>query len=43
MRVADIVSQWKDIRGIQVGIDIGNQSDIYRFTVGGYSGDAGRY
>ena len=43
MRVADIVSQWKDIRGIHVGIDIGSQSDRYRFTVGGYSGDAGRY
>ena len=43
MRVADIVSQWKDIRGIQVGISIGNQSDSYRFIVEGYSGDAGRY
>ena len=27
---------------MQVGIDIGCQSDGYRLTVGGYSGDGGR-
>ena len=26
---------------MQVGIDIGNESDGYRLTVGGYSADAG--
>ena len=31
---ADIVLQWKDTRGIQVGIDIGNESDGYRLTLG---------
>ena len=30
-------------RGMQVGIDIGNESDGYRLTVGGYLGDAGMY
>ena len=34
----DIVLQWKDTRGMHVGIDIGNESDGYRLTVGGYSG-----
>ena len=43
MRVTDIVFQWEDTRGIQVGIDIGNESDGYRLAVGGYSGDASRY
>ena len=43
MRVTDIVLQWEDTREMQVGIDIGNESDGYRLTVGGYSGDAGRY
>ena len=43
MRVADIVLQWEDTPGIQVGIEIGNKSDGYRLTVGGYSGDADRY
>ena len=43
MRVTDIILQWADMRGMQVGIDIGNESDGYRLTVGGYSGDAGRY
>ena len=38
MRVTDIVLQWEDIRGMQVGFDIGNESDGYRLTVGGYSG-----
>ena len=39
----DIVLQWEDTREIQVGIDIGNLSDGYRHTVGGYSGDVCRY
>ena len=43
MRVTDIVLQWEDTRGTQVGINIGSESDGYRLTVGGYSGDAGRY
>ena len=43
MRVTDIVLQWEDTREMQVGIDIGNESDGYRLTVGGYSADAGRY
>ena len=43
MRVADIVLQWEDTRGMQVGIAIGNESDGYRLLVGGYSGDVGRY
>ena len=38
MRVTAIVLQWEDTRGMQVGIDIGNESDGYRITVGGYSG-----
>ena len=41
--MTDIVLQWEDTREMQVGIDIGNESDGYRLTVGGYSGDAGRY
>ena len=28
---------------MQVGIDIGNESDAYCLTRGGYSGDAGMY
>ena len=43
MRVTDIVLQWENTRGMQLGIDIGNESDEYRLTLGGYSGDAGRY
>ena len=43
MREADIVLQWEDTRGIQVGIDIGNGSDGHRLSVGGYSEDVGRY
>ena len=43
MRVTDIVLQWEDTRGMQVGFDIGNESDGYCLTVEGYSGDAGRY
>ena len=43
MKVTDIVLHWGDTRGMQVGIDIGNERDGYRFTVGGYSGDADRY
>ena len=34
MRVTDIVLQWEDTRGIQVGTDICNESDIYRLSVG---------
>ena len=30
MRVTNIVIQWENTRGMQVGIDIGNQSDGYR-------------
>ena len=30
----DIILQWKDPRGMQVGIHIGNESDIYRLKVG---------
>ena len=41
--MTDIVSQWEETRGMQVGIGIGNAIDGYRLTVGGYSGDAGRY
>ena len=43
MKVTDIVLHWGDTRGMQVGIDIGNERDGYRLTVGGYSGDADRY
>ena len=43
MRVTDIVLQCEVTRGMQLGIDIGSESDGYRFTVGGYSGDVGRY
>ena len=43
MRVKDIVLQWEDTQVMQVGIDICNESDGYRLTVQGYSGDAGRY
>ena len=43
MRVTDIVLQWEVTREMQVGTDIGCESDKYRHTVGEYSGDAGRY
>ena len=43
IRVTDIVLQWEDTWEMQVGIDIGSESDGYRLTVGGYSGDAGMY
>ena len=43
MRVTDIVLQWENTRGMQVGIDIDNESDGYRLTVGEYSRDAVRY
>ena len=43
MRVTDIVLQWDDSQGIRVGIEIGNESDRYCLSVGGYSGDSGRY
>ena len=38
MRVTDIVLQWGDSRGMEVGIDIVNESGRYCLTVGGYSG-----
>ena len=41
--MTDIASQWENTRGMQVGIDIGSESDGYRLSVAGYSGDAGRY
>ena len=43
MRVTDIVLHCEDTREVQVGIGIGNESDGYRLTVGGYSEDAVRY
>ena len=43
MRVTDIALQWQVTREMQVGVDIGNESDRYRLTVVGYLGDAGRY
>ena len=36
--MTDIVLHWKDTREMQVGIDIGSESDGYRLTMGGYSG-----
>ena len=42
MRVTDIALQWQVTREMRVGVDIGNESDRYRLTVAGYSGDAGR-
>ena len=36
-----IVFQREDTQAMLVGIDIGNQSDGYRLTVGGYSGIQG--
>ena len=42
MRVTDIVFQWKVTWEMQVGVDFGNESNRYRLTVAGYSGDAGR-
>ena len=41
--MTDIVLQWEVTRGMQVGIDIGSESDGYRLTVRGYSGVTGRY
>ena len=38
MRVTDIVLQWEVAQGMQIGVDIGSESDGYRITVGGYSG-----
>ena len=38
MRVTYIVLQWEVTRKMHIGIDIGNESDGYRITVGGYSG-----
>ena len=36
--MTDIIFQWEDTRGMQVdidnGIDNGNESDVYRLTVG---------
>ena len=43
MRVTDVVIQWEDAQGIQVDIDISNEVDKYRLTVGGYSRDVDRY
>ena len=43
MKVTDIVLQSEDTRGLQVGTDISNESDGYRLTMGGYTGDSGRY
>ena len=34
----DIILQWKDPRGMQVGIHIDNERDGYHLTVGAYSG-----
>ena len=34
MRVTDIVLHWEDTRGVQVGTDICDESDIYRLSVG---------
>ena len=36
--MTDIGLQWEVTRGMQVGIDIGSESDGYRLRVGGYSG-----
>ena len=33
MIVTDIVLQWEDTRGMQICIDIGNESDGYCLTV----------
>ena len=33
----------EDTRGMEVGIDIGNEGDGYRLKVVGYSGESGRY
>ena len=43
MSVTDVILHWEDTWVMQVDIDIGNQSDGYRLTMGGYLGDAGRY
>ena len=41
MRLMELILQWEDIHGMQVGFDFG--SDGYRVTVEGYSADTGRY
>ena len=33
MRVTDTVLQWEDARGMQSGIDFGNESDGYCLSV----------
>ena len=43
LSATDIILQWEDTQAMQVGIDIGVEGDGYRLTVGGYSGDAGRF
>ena len=42
-RVTDIVIESEDTRGMQVGFDIGNESNGYCLTVVSYSVNAGRY
>ena len=42
VRVTDIVLHWEDTRGIQVGTDICDESDIYLLSVGDTRG-AGKY
>ena len=34
MRVSDVVLQWEDTRTMQVGNDIGNETDIVRILRG---------
>ena len=43
MRVTNIVLHWEGYLGMQLGIDIGNESDEYRLTLGEILGDAVRY
>ena len=43
MRVTDIVLQGKFPLGVQLCIEIGNESDGYHLTEGGYLRDAGRF
>ena len=38
MRVTDIVLQWVVTRCMEVGIDVGDESDGYRLTLVAYSG-----
>ena len=42
MRVTDISLESEDSPGMPVGIDIGNESDGYRLTMGGHSVSPGR-